>query len=555
MVQRVAVIGAGPSGLTSVKACLEEGLEPTCFESSDDLGGLWKFREVSEPNRASIYRSLTINISKEAMSFSDFPIPAEYPNFMHHSKIYQYFRMYAEHFKVLQHIRFQTSVKQVRKRPDHTRTGQWEIVTENKDGHEERHVFDAVICCSGHYTYPNLPLEDFPGIETFEGKFFHSWDYKGAEDMQGKRVVVIGIGNSGADIAVESSRVAEQVYMSTRRGAWVIRQVSDNGLPVDLQYNTRFVHILFQLLPVNLLNWIGEGKLNAMYDHTMYALKPKHRLFCQIPVINDDLPLKILSGRVVIKPNIKEICGSNVIFSDGTVVEKVDVIVFATGYNYDFPYLPKDIKDKAGHRIRLYKHVFPPTLEHPSLAVVGFIHGLGPIMIFAEMQARWVTRVFKGHIKLPPVQAMEKSVENDTKDIEKNYKVSRQTPLQVDFVSYMDELADEIGVRPSLLRLFFTDYPLFKRILWGPVTSYQYRITGPGKWAGARRTIFTQFDRVYQALKTRKVEEEPEVSYIGRLMKLTMFVAFGGAALSYVQNRHPDTIPSLIAKIRPITSF
>ena len=68
-----------------------------------------------------------------------------------------------------------------------------------------------------------------------------------------------------------------QMYMSTRRGAWVIRQVSDNGMPVDMKYNTRFVHILFQLLPMNILNWIGEGKLNAMYDHTMYALKPTHR--------------------------------------------------------------------------------------------------------------------------------------------------------------------------------------------------------------------------------------------------------------------------------------
>lgn len=151
------------------------------------------------------------------------------------------------------------------------------------------------------------------GIETFEGKYLHSWDYKGPEDMYGKRVVVIGIGNSGGDIAVETSRVAEQVekafllslssdlkknssfmtltelflilqvYMSTRRGAWVIRQVSDNGVPVDMKYNTRFVHILFQLFPINFFNWFGEKKLNAMYDHTMYALKPKHRWVLSSP--------------------------------------------------------------------------------------------------------------------------------------------------------------------------------------------------------------------------------------------------------------------------------
>uniref|UniRef100_A0A3Q3IZK1 Flavin-containing monooxygenase n=1 Tax=Monopterus albus TaxID=43700 RepID=A0A3Q3IZK1_MONAL len=509
MVQRVAVIGAGPCGLTSVKACLDEGMVPTCFESSDDLGGLWKFKNPTEP--ASIY-----------------------------------FRMYAEHFNLLKYIRFQTLVKSVKQRPDFSRTGQWEVVTENKGGQEERHVFDAVICCSGHYTYPNLPLKNFPGIETFEGKYFHSWDYKGPEDMHGKRVVVIGIGNSGSDIAVEGSKVAEQVYLSTRRGAWIVTQVSDNGLPLDINYNTRFVHILFQLLPINIFNWYGEKKYNAMYDHTMYGLKPTHRLLSQIPVFNDELPYRILSGAVIIKPNVKEIQGSTVVFDDGSVVEKVDMIVFATGYNYDFPYLPSSALYKSGHRVGLYKHIIPPNLEHPTLAIVGFIHALGAIMVQAEMQVRWATRVFKGHVQLPSNQAMIKAVEKDTKDIQKNYFVSKLTPLQVDFVSYMDDLAGEIGVRPSLLWLFFTDYPLFKRVLWGPVTSYQYRLTGPGKWEGARKAIFTQFDRMYQPLKTRQlVQQEP--STVGRLIKLSLTLMAGVAAAYYVHLCNPTAVSTLLS--------
>ncbi|XP_068508275.1 flavin-containing monooxygenase 5 isoform X1 [Syngnathus scovelli] len=570
MVRKVAVIGAGPSGLGAIKSCLEEDLQPTCFESSDDLGGLWKFKEVSEPNRASIYRSLTINISKEMMCYSDFPIPADFPNYMHHSKILKYFRMYADHFKLLQHIRFQTLVKSVKPRPDYARTGKWEVVTEKRDGKEETHVFDAVICCSGHYTYPNLPLQDFPGLDTFQGRYFHSWDYKGPEDMHGKRLVVIGIGNSGSDIATESSKFAEQVgayllfhhhadppppllgqvYLSTRRGAWVIRQVSDDGLPVDMKYNTRFVHILFQLFPINFFNWFGEKKLNAMYDHTMYALKPKHRLFSQIPVINDDLPYKILSGSVIIKPNVKEIRGSSVIFEDGSVAEKVDTIVFATGYNYDFPYLPANTLYKSGHRVGLYKHVFPPNMEHHTLAVVGFIHALGAIMTQAEMQARWAVRVFKGHQKLPSNQAMVKAVEKDTKNMENSYIISRQSPLQVDFVTYMDDLADEIGARPSLLWLLFTDYRLFKEVLWGPVTSYQYRLTGPHKWDGARRAILTQFERLYQPLKTRKVQEANTASS-GGLFKLSLALVAGGAAVYYVHVREPDFLPSLMSKLLP----
>ncbi|XP_062411476.1 flavin-containing monooxygenase 5-like isoform X2 [Sardina pilchardus] len=551
MVRRVAVIGAGPSGLACIKSCLDEGLEPTCFESSDDMGGLWKFKAMSEPNRASIYRSLTINISKEMMCYSDFPIPADYPNYMHHSKILKYFRLYAEHFKLLQRIRFQTSVKSVKQRSDFSSSGQWELLTESRDGQEERHVFDAVMVCSGHYTYPHIPLHDFPGIESFEGKYFHSWDYKGPEDLAGKRIVVIGIGNSGGDIAVESSRVAEEVYISTRRGAWVIRQVSDNGLPVDMKYNTRFVHILFQIMPMRFLNWFGEKKLNFMYDHTMYALKPKHRLFSQIPVINDDLPLRILGGSVVVKPNVREVRGSTVVFEDGTEVEKVDVIVFATGYSYDFPFLPASIKKKSGHRIGLYKHVFPPSLEHPTLAVVGFIHALGAIMPQAEMQSRWVTRVFKGLNKLPSPEVMMKEVEKDTKDIDKNYICSKQSPLQVDFVSYMDDIAGEIGVRPSLPWLFFTDYSLFKKVLWGPVSSYQYRIMGPGKWFGARQAIFTQFERMFQPLKTRPVDDTIQTSLAARLFNLSLVSLAGASAAYYFQMHPPAMLNNLISMVTP----
>uniref|UniRef100_A0A8C7FT26 Flavin-containing monooxygenase n=1 Tax=Oncorhynchus kisutch TaxID=8019 RepID=A0A8C7FT26_ONCKI len=525
-------------------------LEENLMESAKDLR-LGRRFEVSEPNRASIYRSLTINISKEMMCFSDFPIPADYPNYMHHSRILQYFRLYAEHFKLLQHIHFQTSVRSVRQRPDFSHSGQWEVVTENREGQEERHMFDSVIVCSGHYSYPHLPLKDFSGIESFEGKYFHSWDYKGPENLHGKRVVVIGIGNSGGDIAVESSRVAEQVYLSTRRGAWVIRVLSDNGLPVDMKYNTRFVHILFQLLPVNWLSWFGEKKLNAMYDHTMYALKPKHRLFSTIPVINDELPNKILTGGVMVKPNVQQIRGSSVVFEDGSVVDKVDVIVFATGYNYDFPFLPPNVMHKSGHRLGLYKHVFPPTLEHPTMAVVGFIHALGAIMPQAEMQSRWVTRVFKGHKKLPSNQAMLKAVEYGCPSQSHIISKLHLVPLQVDFVSYMDDIAGEVGVRPSLAWLFFTDYPLFKRVLWGPVTAYQYRITGPGKWSGARRAIFTQFERMFQPFKTRQVEEKQGCSVAGRLLKLSLTAMVGGAAAYYFHLQPPSSFTYLLSKLTP----
>lgn len=144
--------------------------------------------------------------------------------------------------------------------------------------------------------------------------------------------------------------------------------------------------------------------------------------WAQIPIVNDDLAGRIISGRVQVKPNVKEFSRTSVVFTDGSVIDEVrvwkikvfslcpdfcsktefvnllqvDTVIFATGYNYSFPFLPPEIQTKSGFRLCLYKHVFPPSLAPPTLAVVGFIHGFGAINPLAEMQARWATRVFKG---------------------------------------------------------------------------------------------------------------------------------------------------------------
>ncbi|XP_053892684.1 flavin-containing monooxygenase 3-like isoform X1 [Malaclemys terrapin pileata] len=162
MVQRVAIIGAGVSGLASIKCCLDEGLEPTCFERSDDIGGLWKFTERAEEGRASIYRSVFTNSCKEMMCFPDFPFPDDFPNYMHNSKLQEYIRMYAKHFALLRYIKFKTMVSSIKKRSDFPVTGQWDVITK-QDGKEESAVFDAVMVCSGHHVYPNFPVDCFPG--------------------------------------------------------------------------------------------------------------------------------------------------------------------------------------------------------------------------------------------------------------------------------------------------------------------------------------------------------------------------------------------------------
>ncbi|XP_048064523.1 flavin-containing monooxygenase 5-like isoform X2 [Megalobrama amblycephala] len=396
MAKRVAVIGGGTSGLTCIKCCLDEGLEPVCFETSDDIGGLWRFKENPDPDRASIYHSLIINTSKEMMCFSDFPIPAHFPNYMHNSLIMDYFRMYAEHFQLKRHIRFQTKVLHVTPRPDFSHSGQWDVEIESKDGQREKQVFDAVMVCTGHHSHPHLPLKDFPGIDTFKGKYFHSRDYKTPEEWRGKRVVVIGIGNSGGDISVELSRMAKQVYLSTRKGSWILNRVGDNGVPSDMMFNNRIRGWIIQMLPVGFINNVGEKQLNKRFDHKLYGLQPAHRVLSQHPMVNDDLPNRILSGTVSVKPNVQEFRGSSVVFEDGTVEDDIDLVVFATGYTFSFPFLSSHVIPVSKNKVSLYKYMYPPALERPTLAVIGLIQPLGAIMPISEMQARWATRVFKG---------------------------------------------------------------------------------------------------------------------------------------------------------------
>ncbi|NXU30970.1 FMO5 monooxygenase, partial [Thalassarche chlororhynchos] len=520
--QQVAIIGAGACGLCALKCCLDEGLVPTCFEKSRDIGGLWRFEEHPEEGRASIYRSVIINTSKEMMCFSDFPIPEDFPNYMHNSKVMEYFRMYAQHFDLLRHIRFRTNVCRVAKRPDFATTGQWEVVTES-EGKQELAVFDAVLVCTGHHTEAHLPLSTFPGLEKFEGWYLHSRDYKSPQSFSGKRVVVVGTGNSGVDIAVELSHSAKQVFLSTKRGTWVLHRVGDGGYPFDVSWLSRFVQLLNSLLPKKANSFVLERKLNARFNHALYGLQPQHRIFDQHPTVSDDLPNRIISGRVLVKPNIQEFTETSAIFEDGTR-EDIDAVVFATGYSFSFPFLEGCVKVVENH-VTLYKFVFPPELEKPTLAFIGLIQPLGPIMPISELQCRWATRVFKGLQDLLPSADMLADIMQTKEKMAKRYVKSQRHTIQVDYIPYMDELACQVGVKPNLLTLFLTDPKLALEVAFGPCTPYQYRLRGPGKWAGAREAILTQQQRIIKPLQTRARDRPPRSSAMPHIFSIGLIVA------------------------------
>ncbi|XP_036199935.1 flavin-containing monooxygenase 5 [Myotis myotis] len=529
--KRIAVIGAGVSGLTSIKCCLDEGLEPVCFERTDDIGGLWRFQENPEEGRASIYKSVIINTSKEMMCFSDYPIPDHFPNFMHNSQVLEYFRMYAKEFDLLKYIRLKTSVCSVKKRPDFSTSGQWEVVTES-GGKKEMNVFDGVMVCTGHHTNAHLPLESFPGIEKFKGQYFHSRDYKNPESFTGKRVIVIGIGNSGGDLAVEISHTAKQVFLSTRRGAWILNRVGDQGYPFDVLFNSRLKHFLSKICGQSLANTYLEKRMNQRFNHKMYGLKPKHRALSQHPTVNDDLPNRIISGLVKVKGNVQEFTETAAIFEDGSREDDIDAVIFATGYSFAFPFLEDSVR-VVRNKISLYKKVFPPSLEKPTLAIIGLIQPLGAIMPISELQGRWATQVFKGLKTLPSQSEMITEITKEQEQMAKRYVESQRHTIQADYMDTMEELAELVGVRPNLLSLAFTDPILAWQLLWGPSTPIQYRLQGPGKWSGARKAILTTEDRIRKPMMTRVVESSDSMTSTITMARFMLAIVIFAIMITY----------------------
>nr|UYQ90858.1 flavin-containing monooxygenase 2 [Felis catus] len=523
MAKKVAVIGAGVSGLVSLKCCVDEGLEPTCFERTEDIGGLWRFKENVEDGRASIYQSVISNTSKEMSCFSDFPMPEDFPNFLHNSKLLEYFRIFARKFDLLKYIQFQTTVLSVRKHPDFSSSGQWEVVTES-NGKKQSAVFDAVMVCSGHHILPHIPLDSFPGIEKFKGQYFHSRQYKHPEGFEGKRILVIGLGNSASDIAVELSKKAAQVFISTRHGSWVMSRISEDGYPWDMVLHTRFISMLRNVLSrfKIIRKWMMEQQMNRWFNHANYGLQPQNKHLMKEPVINDDLPSRILYGAIKVKSRVIELTETSAIFEDGTVEEDIDVIVFATGYTFSFPFLEESLVKVKDNTVSLYKYMFPPHLEKSTLACIGFIQPLGSIFPTVELQARWATRVFKGLCTLPSEKTMmADTMKRNEKRIDLFGKSQSQT-LQTDYIDYLDELASEIGAKPDLLSLLLKDPKLAMKLYFGPCNSYQYRLTGPGQWKGARSAIITQKKRILKPLKTQALTTSSNflVSFLLKILGL-----------------------------------
>ncbi|XP_041370067.1 flavin-containing monooxygenase 5-like [Gigantopelta aegis] len=522
MGKRIAVIGGGCCGLTAIKCCVDENLEPVCFERTDEIGGLWHFTEKVRDNLGCVMRSTIINTSKEMMCYSDFPIPKEYPNFMHNEKVWEYFKLYMDQFGLQQYIKYNTEVLHVKPSSDFEKTGQWKVdVRDHVTNEVTKHVFDGVLVCTGHHAAKHEPK--FAGQEEFQGRILHSHNYKDSRGFEGKRIVVIGIGNSGGDVAVELSRCSK-VFLSTRRGSWVFNRVFDKGLPLDMVFNTRMYNCMINHLPTSFLENEVRKKLNSRFDHRLYCLEPSYNVSAQHVMLNDDLPNRILSGTLTIKADVKRFTNTGLEFVDGTSEDNIDVVILATGYKFGFPFIDKSVIDVKMNRIELFKYMFPPDLAKPTLAVIGCIQPNGAIMPIAELQCRLAARVFKGDIILPEKSVMWQDIREKEAKMAKRFVQTQRHTIQVGFVDFMDQLAELIGCKPNVLSMLMSDPKLALKCWFGPCIPAQYRLTGPGEWSGARDVILTSWERMRHPLQTKTLPEGPETCKSSLPTKLIIMV-------------------------------
>lgn len=419
---RACIVGAGSSGIAAAKALADRGIPFDCFEKSDRVGGNWVLGNRN--GMSSAYSTLHINTSRERMEYADYPMPTDYPDFPRHDQIARYFDDYVGHFGLRERIAFETGVEHACKLDD----GTWEV---RLDSGEARR-YDALLVANGHHWDPRWPEPPLQG--SFDGELIHSHEYRDPSQLEGRRVVVVGMGNSAMDIAVDSSYHAAATTLVARTGVHVVPKYI-LGKPLDAGVRPTRVPFQWMLAGMQVLLRLTVGPMER------YGLpNPDHRLGRTHPTVSTRILDRLAHGAIAVKRGIARLEGEEVLYTDGTR-ERADMIVCCTGYKISFPFFDEDFFAAPDNRLVLYKRMFAP--EHAGLYLIGFVQPWGAIMPIAELQGRLVGDHLLGEYALPSEAEMRRDMARMVRRQERRYLASKRHTLQVDFSNYAVEIEDE----------------------------------------------------------------------------------------------------------------
>lgn len=387
-----AIVGAGPAGMSLARAFRRHQLPFIVFERHSDVGGIWDARNPGSP----MYRSAHFISSKTQSGYLGFPMPQDYPDYPRGEQILAYHRAFADRYGLRQHVRFNCGVKSAE--PD---GAQWRLQLESGETLQAA----GLVCANGSNWDPNIP--EFPG--QFDGEIRHAVDYHDPADFIGKRVLVVGAGNSGCDIACDAAQTADAAFISLRRGYhFVPKHIF--GMPADVFAENG------PQLPMWLTQRIFGPLLRLMVgDLRRLGLpKPDHRIFESHPILNDQLLHHLRHGDIAARAGIRQFAGQEVEFNDGRR-ERIDLVILATGYKQSIPYLPQDALDWKGSRPQLYLNLF--SRRNPSLMAMGFMETDGGAYKMFDLMANAIAQHAADRLRDPQRAARLDAIKQQWPDL------------------------------------------------------------------------------------------------------------------------------------------
>lgn len=468
----VCVIGAGASGLVTVKELLEAGHEVVCYEQHDRVAGVF----YHGATKGGTYDSTRLTVSNYFMAFSTLPPNRdEARDYWTWKEYADYLERFVDTFGLRESIRLGHTVEHLNTMND----GRVEVTTTSEERLTSQRVFDHVAVCTGTNQTPK-EIPSIEGIRTFTGELMHSGTYKNAQPFEGKKVVCVGIGETGADVAHEISDVADECTLSIRR-----YQALTPRYPHDLGFTNDVVtSIALYALPSRLQNWQVKQQFRFMQRFSKNARNKELARwnleagdhFNHFFTKTDDFLDNVVNGRLSLNVGgITKIEGSEVVFNNGERVA-ADCLVFSTGYTDHFAFLgdrePTDMR-------RLYKHMISPSFRDRIVFIGWARPGVGGVPACSEMQARYFARLCAGTMSLPTNNRLLELIARQVHFEDTMYKRSPGVRTLVHYSSFVAHFADMLGCSPIRKELLKEPRLLYK-VVFGSQLPYLYRLYGQG---------------------------------------------------------------------------